>query len=540
MTVSARERIGAGREAAARGAWPEARAAYAAAIAERETAEGLEGLGLASFWLWDADGALGALERAFRLHRADGDARGAARVATWLALLAYNFRDDAAIAGGWLDRARRLLEGVDDAPERGLLGILDAHLALLVDHDLEAARRHCDETEALGRALGDVNAEVGARAVRGLLLVTQGAVAEGMRLLDEAAAAAVGGELTEPIAATSVPCYLIYACKRVRDYERAGRWCDLTKELSERLGDRVTFAACRLHYADVLIWRGAWGDAEFELGLATRELTGLSPRKVADGAARLGELRRRQGRFGEAEELFRQGEPHQICTLGRAAMAVDQGEPERAAELAERLLRRLAPDELTERVPSLELLVRARLARDDPAGAREALEELRGIAEVVGTDPLRAAVALADGRDAAAAGDHDAARRRLEDAVDLYEACGAPFEAADARRALAASLRALGRQAAADEEVRAARRTLAALGAAMEREAALADGLTVREREILRLVAHGRSNQQIAGDLVLSVRTVERHVSNIYDKIGASGRTARAAATAYAADAGLL
>jgi len=51
---------------------------------------------------------------------------------------------------------------------------------------------------------------------------------------------------------------------------------------------------------------------------------------------------------------------------------------------------------------------------------------------------------------------------------------------------------------------------------------------------VLRLVAHGRSNGEIARELVLSVRTVERHVANIYLKIGASGRTARAVATAWA------
>ena len=65
------------------------------------------------------------------------------------------------------------------------------------------------------------------------------------------------------------------------------------------------------------------------------------------------------------------------------------------------------------------------------------------------------------------------------------------------------------------------------------------DALTAREREVLRLLAQGRSNDEIAGALFLSVRTVESHVAAAYRKIGVRGRTARAAATAYALAHGL-
>ncbi|HJU01869.1 MAG TPA: helix-turn-helix transcriptional regulator, partial [Actinomycetes bacterium] len=58
--------------------------------------------------------------------------------------------------------------------------------------------------------------------------------------------------------------------------------------------------------------------------------------------------------------------------------------------------------------------------------------------------------------------------------------------------------------------------------------------LTPREVEVLRLVGQGRGNDDIARELFLSVRTVERHLANIYTKIGAAGRTARATATAFA------
>jgi non-specific serine/threonine protein kinase len=58
--------------------------------------------------------------------------------------------------------------------------------------------------------------------------------------------------------------------------------------------------------------------------------------------------------------------------------------------------------------------------------------------------------------------------------------------------------------------------------------------LTPREQEVLSEIAAGRTNREIAEDLVLSIRTVERHVASIYAKVGASGRAARALATAVA------
>jgi LuxR family transcriptional regulator, maltose regulon positive regulatory protein len=531
-----------GREAAKRGDWKEARAAFEAALAGEETGEAVEGLALASAWLWEPEAAVAGFERAYRLHRRADDPRGAARSAMWLSLLAYHLRADAAVTSGWLGRARRLLDGLGAVPEQGWVALLSGHAALLAEHDVDKARRFCDEAASVGREIGDPDIEALARAQRGLLLVTLGHVDEGMRLLDESTAAAVGGDLTDVLALTTIPCYLIYACKRVRDYDRAAEWCELAKEIAARFEDRVTFAACRLHYADVLVWRGAWADAERELDSATRELAMLGRTKVVDAAARLGEIRRRQGRLSEANELFRQSEHHPVAVLGRAALALDRADAGGAVDLTERFLRRISAEERTERVPGLELLVRARLAAGDAEGVRAALDELRSIAAAVDTSPLRAALALAEGVEAAAAGRSEEARRRLEDAVDLYDACGAPFEAATSRRELARALRTLGRYAAADEEARAARRILEELGVAFELELApqvVRDGLTRREREILRLLARGLSNQEIAAELVLSVRTVERHISNIYDKIGASGKTARAAAATYAAQLGV-
>ena len=195
----------------------------------------------------------------------------------------------------------------------------------------------------------------------------------------------------------------------------------------------------------------------------------------------------------------------------------------------------MGPADRFDRVPALELAVRAALALDDEAGAGEAAAELDEVAASVGTAPLRAAALLARGR-VAAGSDPDAACAALEDAVDFFDADGAPYEAAHARLELAGALRArLRRDAEASRVDAEARAALAALGSpAPVPAAAEASLLTAREQEVLRPVAAGLSNDTIAGQLFLSVRTVERHVENIYDKIGVSGRTARAAATAWA------
>jgi DNA-binding NarL/FixJ family response regulator len=533
-----------GRSALADGRWAEARACFEALVSEDEDPANLEGLGMAARWLLDEPAAVDAHTRAYRLHRRRGDDRGAARMALQLALHAYNFRSDLAVALGWLERARRLLAGIDvPTPEAAWVALLGAHTALLVDHDLPEARRRAEAGTVLGRALGDADLELLGLAQLGLILVSEGRAAEGMPMLDESGAAAIAGDILDVDAIHTIYCYLIYACRRMRDYDRASEWCEQVRRSSERWSDRITFSICRVHYADVLLWRGAWADCESELDSAAVEFQAFSARRVGDATARLGELRRRQGRAEEAERHFAAAPAHPVSILGRAALALERGDPEASTDQVDRYLRNIDPGERTERVPGLEVLVRARLAGGDLPGAEGARDELGAIAAAVGTDSMRAVAAMATGLVAGGSGDRDGARRALEDAADLYERAGAPFEAAIVRRDLATALRALGHADRALEEERAADAVLARLRTAPVPATAgpldAPDGLTRREREVLALVARGLSNQEIARDLVLSVRTVERHISNIYGKIGAVGRSGRAAAASHAVRLGL-
>jgi ATP/maltotriose-dependent transcriptional regulator MalT len=343
-------------------------------------------------------------------------------------------------------------------------------------------------------------------------------------------------------------CYLLFACERLRDYDRAGQWCDKAKEFAERYAMRMCFAVCRAHHAGLLMWRGDWDEAEAELTAGIGYLAARRRALAGEGIARLAELRTRQGRLEEAEQLLTQVEGLPLALLARAELGLERGDDLGAAAFAERFLRSLPPDNSVQRAPALELLVRALASRGALDDARRAARDLGAIADAVGTAPMRAAACEAEGRVAAATGDHDRARRLLEDAIDLYERTGARFHAARAREELVRALVALDLREVAAREARAAAETLHALGA--EPEARRAErllttlgrlptpgGLSGREVEVLRLVAEGLGDKEIAARLVVSNRTVHAHLRSIYRKLEVRSR---AAAARYAVENDLL
>jgi LuxR family maltose regulon positive regulatory protein len=535
--------IAAGRDALACGAWAEARAAFERALAEDETPEALEGLSWAAWWLGDPDVLLEARERAYHRYRDRGDLRAAARMATWLGTDSVDFRGEFAVASGWLARARRLLEGHGEAVEYGWLCVHEAEQRIHAE-DTASARALGVEATALGRRLGRTDLEMMGLSVEGVALVTEGEVDAGLRRLDEAAAAALGGEFEALPYVVFSCCFVIYACERARDYDRAAQWCRKAAEFAERADVEDLNRYCRAHHAGMLMWRGLWREAEAEL-VATRDALPPTrrPPLAAEVIVRLGELRRRQGRLDEAEELFAQVEEHPLAVLGRAELCLDRGDPLPARELVERLLREMPETSRTERAVGLELIVRAYVAVADDAAAAAALAELRAIADAVRTEPLRACVSFSAGVTEAAAGDHEAARRSFEDAAYLFQRSGAPFEGGRARLELAQTLAALGRAEHASEQAAAAAAVLKRIGARREVERADAllgrvserprgggrAGLTGREREVLALVAEGRSDKAIAAALVVSEHTVHRHVANILAKLSCRSRSAAVA-----------
>ena len=542
----------AGQRALSEGRFDDARRAFETALREAHTAEGHEGLAQATMW-HDTGAGVEQLEAAHRLYLERGDERGAGRTAFWLAS-SYLSLGQPVVANGWAERTVRLLDGLTPGPEHVWLS---AGLALMAlgRGETGEARRHGRDAAEVARGIERVDLEAMGLALEGHALVAEGQVAAGMRLLDEATATAIGSGSADFACVGQTCCTMLAACELTGDIERANEWCEHTTEYARRYRFRTLFAVCRTSYAVVLIWRGRWPEAEKELLTASREFAAIRPRARGHALVQLAELRRRQGRFEEAARLFAEVEGSRAALLGSAVLAFDKGDGQRARDLAERYLRQTPVSNRAERAVALELLVRSAAERGETESVEHAVDELRAIASVAPTEHLQALARRAAGSIAAAAGEPERARPLLEDAVDLFNRCGAPFEAAGARLALARALRRSGRRPAAREEAQAARSVFERLGAGHGVESAarflagledeaeaggpqppLSAALTSRELEVLRLLAAGLTNREIAVRLVISEHTVHRHVTNLYRRLGVSSRTA---ATAYAHTHGL-
>ncbi len=547
------DRIAAGYAALERSAWREARTEFEAALGDHGPPEALEGLGRACSWLDDVPAIRAARERAYCLYRERGDARGAARIALHLAEDALVFRAEEAVANGWTERARRLLGDLEPCPEHALLAAADAFFAFLLTSDTEAARRRATDATELARELGLLDIEMLALAITGASLLAEGDLVAGTRCLDEATLAATGGEMRDIELVRLTCCVMLRGCERVRDFDRAAQWCSRVELYCQRFGLDSLLAVCRTHYAMVQIVRGDWSGAERGLLWSSEQLA-LRPGQAADAVARLGELRRRQGRLDEAAELFARVGLHPEAQLGEAALALDREDPAAAAECAERCLRAIPVADRTQRAHGFELAARARAAEGELDAAAMAASEVESLADALGTALLRASAALARGVVEAAGGSPDRARDSLEHAVNLYGRNQLPYETGEARLELAAALAAVRRWDRAGKEARMALDAFERLGAAhaqrraarrlrqikakVEREGgATLPGLTSREAEVLALVAQGLSDKEIAARLVVSEHTAHRHVSNILTKLNVPSR---AAAAAHAAKAGLV
>ena len=499
------------RTAITAGDWQTARDVYEQLTRESNAPEAWGGLAEAAWLQQDSKLMIDARLTAYRLYRERGDDVAAARMAIALGNDFLDFRGDAAVANGWFKYARRLLKPLPPSVEHAWLSVWEARLAVIGRQDTAEGARLAEEALRLARENNCFDVEVLATAMRGLALVMSAQPDEGLALLDEAAAAALGGDISDPYAAGLTCCYLISACDRVRDYDRAAQWCARLREFSSRQRFAILMTTCRLQYGSVLISRGEWAEAEAELEAAIADLREVRPVVLPAAYARLGELRRRQGRMDEAVTLFEQAGSHPLALLGGAWIDVDQGNLTRALERARAYLRRFPEDALLERASANELLVRIAMASGRPADAQQALGELERGAAKFDLPLLRAAVLSAHAVLAAAAGDDTRAAELMQDVVALYENAGFVHEAEMARRDLAKT-RGAGSSSPNTP-------------------------LTQREMEVLRLIAKGLSEREVADKLFISPHTAHRHLSNIRLKLNVA---TQAAAVAHAARSGLL
>ena len=529
-------------EALARCEWAAAKAGFEAGLAEApDDPRALDGLALAFFWLGDSRAARACRERAYVEHRRRGDARRAANAALFVASDYRISEGNEAAWGGWLARAERCLEGVALSSEHGTIEVERAKKA----SEPKTAEQHARRALAIARELKDSNLEISALGQVGVALVVRGRWEDGMALLDEAMAGAMGGEATDARAIGDTCCQTLIACDQIADLRRASEWCRVVLDFVERRRYTPLYAWCRAIYAGVLVTTGLWEQAERELLEALRtydSLGGIGSRTHA--LARLAELRLRQGRPEEAERLLAGCEDHPLALVPVASLRVLHGEAGKAAAMVERRLAAL-PDDAPGSAPLLLLLVDARLAERDVAGAARAAERLRLLAERLRRDNLRALADVAAADVALARGD-EAVDGRVEAALDLFVALGMPFEEGEARLRLARCLARAGSELAIDQ-ARSALATFEKLGAARKADEAAAllrslgvpgrtgrrraSELTSREREVLALLGEGFSNAEIADRLVISQKTAGHHVGHIFRKLGLRNR---AEAAAYA------
>jgi DNA-binding CsgD family transcriptional regulator len=503
--------------------------------AARLDADGLERLATAAYMLGREDEYLHALERAHHAHIEAGATQRAVRSAFWLSMTLL-MRGESGPSVGWCARAERLLEREPaECVERGYMLLRDV-VTRHVSGDHEAALAKATAAATIAERFGDRDLHALAVHEQGLCLIRLGRVEDGLRMLDEAMVAAVGAELS-PIVTGLVYCSVIDGCQEVYALRRAQEWTAALSAWCEAQPDMVAFTGrCLVHRAEILQLHGAWQEALDEARRAGDRVT----RAAGQAAYRRGEVHRLRGELARAEAAYREASRHGSEPLpGLALLRVAQGSGDAALAAMRRALAETSDP--VERIRLLPAAVEVMLAAREADDARGACEELERLEPRFASPLLTAVVAAARGAIELAAGDARAALPALRRAERAWEEIGAPYERARVRVLVGRACRALGDEDSAALELDAARSVFAALGAAPDVTrvdtlrgrggAAGAHGLTARELEVLRLVAAGETNKAIAATLVLSERTVDRHVSNIFAKLGTSSRTA---ATAYA------
>ncbi len=526
--------LASARKAYRRRDWITARDQYTAALEGGELDSGdLYALGNSHWWLGMLDQALPFFQEAHRRYLVQGQGNTAALVAL---TTGYSFalKGDEAQASGWMSRAVRLLDEAPECPERGYLahiGFEDAFRA----NDLPAAIEHAHEVRIIGQRFADPTLLALGVLGEGRVLVKRGRIADGLRLLDEAMVAAVSDDL-DPSWAGNIYCHLMLACYELMDWRRATEWTEATARWCEEMPGAGPFMGiCRVHRAQVLQARGAWEDAEREIRRVCEELSTFHVGLIGTAQYHLGDLRRQRGDWTGAAAAFAEAR-RRGCSPepGHALLCLARHRTNAAVSSIERAL--AAEKDPLARAGLLSAAAEIAIAADDPERARSAASELADIADRYATTGLAARAATAEGITLLATGQTADALEPLLAAREAWHHLGSPYEAAVVRLRLAQAYEVLGDVDARTVETEAADGELARLGAVRPPNPRLGvrpDGLTARELTVLDLLAAGRSNQEIADKLVLSVRTVERHLATVYRKLGLSGRSARAAAVRY-------
>ena len=531
------------REAFGRRDWPLARDGFKTVGENAElSADDLSALGDCAWWLGDVDEALGAYEGSYRLHLQGQQPRRAAVSALGLAVSLF-LRGDTELGSGWMNRAQRLLRHQPEGAEHGYLLYLDVESALM-GGDLDEVLAKGPVLRDMGQRYGDANLAAGGVLFEGRALVREGRLREGMALLDEAMVAVLSDRLV-PEWAGNIYCHLMAVFHELVDVRRAADWVEATARWLDTLPSAVLFTGiCRVHRSQVLQIMGAWAQAEQEAARVCRDLARIHVAGAAEGHYQVGEVQRLRGELVAAEQSYeRAHERGRDPQPGVALLRLAQGRLASASASIQAALVAESEDSLA-RAPLCAAQVEIALAAGSIDTARRACEELEATSSVYSTSGLEAMAAQARGAITLAAGSAGAALPILRDACRRWRELRADYNASKVCVLLARAYEMLGDEDAAARELEAAASVFDRLGAALDARAVAAmrgreqipGGLTAREAEVLALVAMGRSNREVAGSLSVSQKTVARHLSNIFTKLGVSTRTE---AAAYAFEHGL-
>jgi DNA-binding CsgD family transcriptional regulator len=538
VTVSVQELVAEGRAALRAGDAAGARRVLEGAPREPPCADVTECLARAAYLELDFTLAIQGWERAYAAHRDGGDRVGAVRVARTLAYMYGSFVGDGAVMSGWLARAQTLLGGEAETAEAGWVAL---NRGMFEGERAQKEERFREALE-LARRFDDSDLEFVTLAYLGASLVHADRTEEGMVLLDEALAAVAGSDVDDFCILQEIFCQLFAACEHAHDVSRADQWIRIGEAIAARRHLPAVSAFCRTHYGGVLTAAGRWPEADVALTEGVR-LWGLGHRWLrGDALARLADLRVRQGRFEEAEQLLDGLSDHKDAARPLAAIQLAKGDTSLAKDTLERALDQIDPVS-TAVAPLLALLVDVHLASHALEEADAVVQRLEACATRHSSDYLGASAALARGRVCLASGTGDP-HACLREALAGFARAQMPVEVAHSRLELAHAL-LTERPEVAMVEARAALEAFDRLKAARDADAATAvlrslgvraaparSGgglLTKREGEVLGLLGHGLSNPEISERLYISRKTVEHHVGNILAKLGLRSRGEAAA-----------
>ena len=525
------EKLAAARAAFAARDWSGAHDGFLTARQETSLdADDLSALAAASWWLGLMDESLAVGEEAYGQYLEASDSRRAAMRAFDIAY-AYFLRGNDTVGGGWVNRAQRLLGDEPDCPEQGYLLYFAVETSLDGGEETMGKAR---QVQGFGRRHADRNLVAAGMVAEGRVLIKLGQAQEGVALLDEGMLEASSEDLS-PIWAGNIYCHLMAACYELGDIRRAAAWTESTSEWCDRMAPAVLFKGiCRVHRAQVMQILGAWTQAQDEAEQVCHDVAHIHVGIVAEARYQIGEIKRLRGDLEGAEDAYRQG--HDLGRdpqPGLALLRLSQGRTDAAAVLI-----RSALAGVTDRLARARLLaaqVEIAIAAGDPATATVSADELDAVASAYRSSGLQAAATRSRGSVLLTTGRTEEAISTLREACSGWTELEAPYECAKVRVLMARAYRQLGDIESSERELDAARSVFEELGAELdardagaERRATLPNALTEREGEVLALVAAGITNRQIAETLLLSQKTVERHVSNIFTKLDVTTRTAAA------------